>query len=91
MFGIAVPVGAPTGIGVIGRVLADPQSPVLKLTPHTASQPLEEIRLLEARISQVERQLSQAAWQSPAGMPKLHLQCRRSLNPQRLERIIHRI
>jgi transposase len=65
-FGIAIPVGARTGIEAIGRVLADPQSAVPELIRHTASQLLEEIRLLEARIAQVERQLSQAARQSPA-------------------------
>ena len=36
------------------------------LIRHTASQLLEEIRLLEARIAQVERQLSLAARHSPA-------------------------
>ena len=65
-FGIAIPVGARTGIEAIGRVLADPQSAVPELIRHTASQLLEEIRLLEARIAQVERLLSQAAGQSPA-------------------------
>ena len=63
---VPVPVGARTGIEVIGRVLADPQSAVPELIRHTASQLLEEIRLLEARIAQAERQLSLAARQSPA-------------------------
>lgn len=65
-FRIAIPVGARTGIEAIGRVLADPQSAVPELIRHTASQLLEEIRLLEARVAQVERQLSQAARHSPA-------------------------
>lgn len=64
-FGIVTPVGARTGIEAIGRVLADPQFAVPGLIRHTASQLLEEIRLLEARIAQVERQLSQATRQSP--------------------------
>lgn len=65
-FGITIPQGACTGIETMGRVLACPQSAVPDLIRHTASQLLEEIRLLEARIAQVERQLSQAARQSPA-------------------------
>lgn len=65
-FGIAIPQGARTGIEALGRVLADPQSAVPELIRHTAGQLLEEIRLLEARIAQVERQLSLAARQSPA-------------------------
>ena len=65
-FGIAIPQGARTGIEAIGRVLADPRTSVPDLLRHTAGLLLEEIRLLEARIAQVERALSQAARQSPA-------------------------
>lgn len=65
-FGIAIPQGARTGIEAIGRVLADPRTSVPDLLRHTAGLLLEEIRLLEARIAQVERELSQAARQSPA-------------------------
>lgn len=65
-FAITIPQGARTGIETMGRVLADPQSAVPDLIRHTAGQLLEEIRLLEARIAQVERQLSQAARQRPA-------------------------
>ena len=43
-FGIAIPVGARTGIEAIGRVLADPQSAVPELIRHTASQLLEETK-----------------------------------------------
>lgn len=50
----------------IGRVLADPRSAVPDLIRHTAGMLLEEIRLLEARIAQVERELSSVARQSPA-------------------------
>lgn len=65
-FGITIPQGARTGIDAIGRVLADPRTSVPDLLRHTAALLLEEIRLLEARIAQVERELSQAARQSPA-------------------------
>lgn len=54
-FGIVIPVGARTGIETIGHVLADPQSAVPDLIRHTASQLLEEIRVLEARIAQAKR------------------------------------
>lgn len=65
-FGIAIPAGARTGIEVIARVLADPQTGVPDLIRGTARLLLEEIRLLEARIAQLERELAQAARLSPA-------------------------
>lgn len=65
-FGIAIPQGARTGIEAIGRVLADPRTGVPELIRHSAGLLLEEIRLLEARIAQIERELSLAARQSPA-------------------------
>jgi transposase len=65
-FGIAIPVGARIGIEVIARVLADPQTGVPDLIRGTARLLLEEIRLLEARIAQLERELAQAARLSPA-------------------------
>lgn len=65
-FGIAIPQGARTGVEVIGRVLADPLSAVPQLIRGTASMLLEEVRLLEARIAQVERELAAVARQSPA-------------------------
>ncbi|QBM29371.1 IS110 family transposase [Hydrogenophaga pseudoflava] len=65
-FGITIPQGARTGVETIGRVLADPRSAVPDLIRHTASMLLEEIRLLEARIAQVERELASVARQSPA-------------------------
>jgi len=65
-FGIAIPVGARTGLEALGRVLADPRSAVPALIRHSASMLLEEIRLLEARVAQVERELTQAARHSPA-------------------------
>lgn len=65
-FGIAIPVGARTGIEVVSRVLADPHTAVPELIRATAGLLVEEIRLLEARIAQVERELAQAARLSPA-------------------------
>jgi transposase len=65
-FGIAIPVGARTGIEVISRVLADPHTAVPELIRGTARLLVEEIRLLEARIAQVERELAAAAKLSPA-------------------------
>ncbi|MGB7305182.1 MAG: IS110 family transposase [Burkholderiaceae bacterium] len=65
-FGISISAGARLGTEQIGRVLADPNSPVPELLRTTLKLLLEEIRLLEARISQLERELSQAAKQSDA-------------------------
>ena len=65
-FGITIPQGARAGVETIGRVLADPRSAVPDLIRHTAGMLLEEIRLLEARIAQVERELASVARLSPA-------------------------
>lgn len=65
-FGLAIPQGARTGIEALGRVLADPASPIPALIRHSACMLMEEIRLLEARIAQLERELAEAARQSPA-------------------------
>jgi transposase len=65
-FGITIPQGARTGLEVLGRVLADPRSAVPDLIRDSARMILEEVRLLEARIAQVERELAQAARHSPA-------------------------
>lgn len=62
-FGITIPQGARTGVEAIARVLADPRSAVPDLIRHTAGMLLEEIRLLEARITQVERELAAVARQ----------------------------
>jgi len=64
--GIAIPVGARTGIEMVSRVLADPHTAVPDLIRGTARLLVEEIRLLEARIAQLERELAQAARLSPA-------------------------
>jgi len=65
-FGLPVPLGARTGVEAIARALADPDSPVPAMLRPTALQLLQEIRLLEARIAQLERDLAQAARMSPA-------------------------
>jgi transposase len=65
-FGIAIPVGARTGVEVISRVLADPNTAVPDLIRGTARLLIEEIRLLEARIAQLERELASLAKQSAA-------------------------
>ena len=65
-FGIAIPVGARTGVEAISRVLADPNTAVPELIRGSARLLVEEIRLLEARIAQVERELAAAARLSPA-------------------------
>lgn len=65
-FGLAVPPGARTGIEVIGRVLADPSSPVPMLVRQSMKLLIEEIRLLEQRIADLEKELTALAKQSPA-------------------------
>jgi transposase len=65
-FGVTIPVGARTGIEAISRVLADPGSAVPELIRGTAKLLIEEIRLLEARIAQLERELASLARLSPA-------------------------
>ncbi len=65
-FGLAVPQGARTGIEAISRVLADPNSPVPTLVRHSMKLLVEEIRLLEQRIADLEKELSALAKQSPA-------------------------
>lgn len=65
-FGVAVPAGARTGIEAISRVLADPDSAVPALLRDTALALVQEVRLLQARIAQLERELAQAARLSPA-------------------------
>lgn len=65
-FGIAIPVGARTGLEAISRVLADPHTAVPDLIRGTAKLLIEEIRLLEARIAQLERELACLARLCPA-------------------------
>lgn len=65
-FGLEVPVGAVRGTAQIARLLADEHSglPAMLRTPMRLA--LEEIRLMEARIEQLERELAAIARQSPA-------------------------
>ena len=65
-FGLAIPQGARTGVEAISRVLADPGTAVSALIRSTMALLVDEIRLLEARIGQLERELSQLAKQSSA-------------------------
>ena len=60
------PVGARTGIEAISRVLADPNTALPDLIRGTAKLLIEEIRLLESRVSQLERELAALARLSPA-------------------------
>ena len=65
-FGMEVPLGAVRGLAQIARLLADDHSavPAMLRTPMRLA--LEEIRLLEARIDSLERELAQLARQSDA-------------------------
>lgn len=65
-FGISISVGSRVGLEQISRVLADPKSAVPELIRGTMKLLVEEIRLLEARIGQLERELSLVAKQSAA-------------------------
>jgi hypothetical protein len=56
-FGLAVPQWARTGIEAISHVLADPISPVPLLVRHSMKLIVEEIRLLEQRIAELEKEL----------------------------------
>ena len=65
-FGIAIAQGSRIGVEQISRVLADPQSAVPELIRGTLKQLVEEIRLLETRVAQLERELTMVAKQSNA-------------------------
>jgi transposase len=65
-FGITIAQGARLGLEQIGRVLADPKSAVPELIRGTMKLLVEEIRLLETRIGELECALTQTARQSPA-------------------------
>jgi transposase len=65
-FGISVATGSRNGLEQISRVLADPHSAVPNLIRATMQLLVEEIRLLEARIAQLERELIELAKHSPA-------------------------
>jgi transposase len=65
-FGLAISVGSRLGVEQISRLLADPDAGIPALLRPTMTLLVEEIRLLETRIAQLERQLSAAAQQSAA-------------------------
>jgi len=65
-FGITIAAGSRLGLEQIGRVLADPKAALPELLRPTLRELLEEIRLLETRIGQLERQLALLARQAPA-------------------------
>jgi len=65
-FGIDIAQGARLGVERIERVLADPHSAVPELIRGTMKLLVEEIRLLEARTAQLERELTVIARSSPA-------------------------
>jgi transposase len=65
-FGIPIVQGARTGLEQIARVLAEPNSAIPDLLRPTMKLLVEEIRLLEARVGQLERELAQSARASAA-------------------------
>jgi transposase len=65
-FGIAISQGSRIGLEQIGRQIADPASGLPALLRPTMRLLLEEIRLLEMRISQLEVELARLARQSAA-------------------------
>ena len=65
-FGLAIPQGSRTGVEAMARLLADPGSVIPELIRGSMKLLIEEIRLLEARIAQLERELTALAKCSPA-------------------------
>lgn len=65
-FGMEVPLGAVRGIAQIARLIAEDQSAIPGILRTPMRLALEEIRLMEARIDQIERELATLARQSPA-------------------------
>jgi transposase len=65
-FGIAIAQGARLGVEQIARVLAEPHSAVPELLRGSMALLLEEVRLLEARMARLERELSALVRLSPA-------------------------
>jgi transposase len=60
-FGVAVAVGAKTGLHAINRLVADPASPLPGLVRPAMSMLLEELAQLHQRIAQIERELMRIA------------------------------
>ena len=61
-----VPLGAVRGVAQIARLIADDQSAIPGILRTPMRLALEEIRLMEARIDQIERELATLARQSSA-------------------------
>lgn len=78
-FGVDIRPGSRVGLEQIGRVLADPRSALLELLRATMKELLEEIRLLEVRIGQLERELAALARQS--GWPSASQRRRSGVSP----------
>jgi transposase len=65
-FGLGIPQGARTGVEAISRALADPHVEIPGLIRGSMRLLIEEIRLLEQRIAQLERELTEVARHNPA-------------------------
>ena len=65
-FGLEVPVGAVRGLSQMARFIADDHSGIPAMLRAPMRLVLEEIRLMEARIESLERELAAIARQSPA-------------------------
>ena len=65
-FGLAVPVGARTGLAHIAAAVGDAASAIPSLLRGQMRVVLEEVRLLERQIAQLERELAAIARQAPA-------------------------
>ena len=65
-FGIVIAQGSRLGVEQIGRTLADPHAAVPTLIRGTMALLVEEIRLLEVRVAQLERELTALVRTSPA-------------------------
>jgi transposase len=65
-FGLEVPVGAVRGLAQMARFIADEHSGLPAILRAPMRLVLEEIRLMEARIESLERELASLARQSPA-------------------------
>jgi transposase len=64
-FGITIALGSRLGLEQIARVLAEPRSGIPELLRPTMILLIEEVRLLEARISALERELAALVRHSP--------------------------
>jgi transposase len=65
-FGLEVPVGAVRGLAQMARLVADDHSAIPAILRTPMRLVLEEIRLMEARIDALERELASLARQCPA-------------------------